>query len=311
MDTLGDAYRQCRRLHARYGRTYYLATALLPAWKRPHVHALYAFARYTDEIVDVPGDDSATRTRRLDDWSARFSAAMAGAPADHPVLLAVRYTIKTFDLDPVDFDKFLRSMAMDLTVTGYRTYPDLLEYMDGSAAAIGTMMLPVLEPTDRTAAYEPARQLGIAFQLTNFIRDIAEDLDRGRLYLPEEDLARFGLTRADLATPAGSQRPQAVRELLRYEIERARAHYAAARPGLDLLAPDSRPCIQVAYTLYREILDEIERAGYDVFSRRAVVPVRRRVAVAGRAAAVVATRRLAGWRGSARSVADPLPGEAG
>jgi phytoene synthase len=270
-----ESYEYCRLLHRTHGRTYYLATRLLPRWKRRHVHALYGFTRYTDEIVD--GTQAANRAARLADWTDRFTAALNGAPVDHPVLPAVIDTIRLFDLDRADFTAFLRSMAMDLTVTEYPTYEDLLEYMAGSAAAIGTMMLPILGTRDRAAAREPARQLGYAFQLTNFIRDVGEDLDRGRIYLPGKDLAEFGVTPDDLrerrATPP-------VRTLIAFEVGRAQAHYTLAAPGIPLLAPGSRACIRTAYRLYGGILDEVTRVGYDVFTRRATVPNRRRLAVA-------------------------------
>jgi phytoene synthase len=279
--TLSAAYERCRQLHARHGRTYYLATLLLPGWKRRHVHALYGFTRYADEIVDDldstldgPGQAAALRA-----WGERFFAGLRGAEVEDPVLPAVLHTVRAFDLDVGDFGKFLDSMAMDLTVDGYATYRDLLGYMEGSAAVIGTMMTPILEPTDPPAASEHARQLGLAFQLTNFIRDVAEDFRRGRVYLPAEDLERFGVRRADLATAATTP---AVRDLIAFEVERARAHYRAAEPGIDLLAPSSRPCIRVAFDLYGGILDEVERAGYQVLDRRVAVPRRRRLGVAGR-----------------------------
>jgi 15-cis-phytoene synthase len=174
-------------------------------------------------------------------------------------------------------------MAMDLTVTDYETYADLLGYMEGSAAVIGTMMLPILDPADRARAREPARQLGLAFQLTNFIRDVAEDLDRGRVYLPQADLARFGVTVADLREAAARRAAgPAVRALIAYEVGRARGHYAAAAPGIPMLAATSQACIRTAYRLYSGILGEVERAGYDVFTRRAVVPTRRRFSVVAR-----------------------------
>jgi phytoene synthase len=296
--TLSAAYERCRQLHARHGRTYYLATLLLPRWKRRHVHALYGFTRYADEIVDDldstldgPGQAAALRA-----WGERFFAGLRGAPSRStgappwgspdpswdPVLPAVLHTVRAFDLDTRDFEKFLHSMAMDLTVDGYATYADLLGYMEGSAAVIGTMMTPILEPADPAggrAASEHARQLGLAFQLTNFIRDVAEDARRGRVYLPAEDLDRFGVRRSDLAAPATAP---AVRELVACEVERARGHYRAAEPGIDLLAPSSRPCIRVAFELYGGILDEVERAGFRVLDRRVAVPRHRRLGVAGR-----------------------------
>ena len=275
---LTAAYARCRALHRRHGRTYYLATRLLPAWKRRHVHALYGFTRFADEIVDrTEALPPARRGALLAEWSDRFLAGLRGEPVDDPLLPAVLHTIAVFDLDVGDFAKFLRSMAMDLTVASYDTYDDLLDYMEGSAAVIGTMMLPILGAGDPAAAREPARQLGLAFQLTNFIRDVAEDLDRGRIYLPLADLSRFDLAPADLR-PANPK----VKDLIAYEVSRAREHYAAAAPGITMLEPASQACMRTAYRLYGGILDEVVAAGYDVFARRATVPNRRRAAVAVR-----------------------------
>jgi 15-cis-phytoene synthase len=273
---LTAAYQRCRELHRSHGRTYYLATRLLPAWKRRHVHALYGFTRYADEIVDrTEALPPAERAARLQEFAGRFLRG----ETDDPLLPAVLHTIAVFDMDRADFTKFLHSMAMDLTVTSYPTYDDLLDYMEGSAAVIGTMMLPILGSHDPAAAREPARQLGLAFQLTNFIRDVAEDLDRGRRYLPDEDLARFGVTPSEL----GEQRstPQ-IKALIRYEVSRAREHYRAAAPGIPLLSPGSQACMRTAFRLYGGILDEVVTADYDVFTRRATVPNRRRAAVAVR-----------------------------
>lgn len=281
---LAAAYERCRGIHKRHGRTYYLATRLLPSWKRRHVHALYGFTRYADEIVDRTEDlPPAARAARLAAWSDEFLAGLNGAPSDDPLLPAVLYTIAVFDLDPADFASFLRSMAMDLTVTSYATYDDLLDYTEGSAAVIGTMMLPILGSRDPAAAREPARQLGFAFQLTNFIRDVGEDLDRGRTYLPDDHLAAFGVTRDDLraARAQGRSTPQ-IKALIRAEVARADEHYAAAASGIPLLLPGSQACMRTAFQLYGGILDEVVAADYDVFARRATVPGRRRARVAAR-----------------------------
>ncbi|GAA1800526.1 phytoene/squalene synthase family protein [Planosporangium flavigriseum] len=285
MEPLAASYERCRQLHRRHGRTYYLATRLLPEWKRRHVHALYGFTRYADEIVDRAGAlPIAERERQLAAWSEAFLAGLAGAEIDDPLLPAVLHTISVFGLDRDDFRTFLASMAMDLTVTGYATYDDLLEYMEGSAAVIGTMMLPILQAPDPAAAREPARQLGLAFQLTNFIRDVAEDLDLGRVYLPAADLTRFGVTPADLAAARAAGRldtlgatGEAIRELIAYEVTRAREHYVRAAPGVTMLVPSSQGCVRAAYHLYGGILCEVEKLGYDVFARRARVPRRRRL----------------------------------
>ncbi|MFI7596263.1 phytoene/squalene synthase family protein [Actinoplanes sp. NPDC049681] len=279
---LAAAYERCRELHRRHGRTYYLATRLLPAWKRRHVHALYGFTRYADEIVDRTDDlPPAERAERLTEWSDHFLAGLRGEHVEDPLLPAILHTIAVFDLDVDDFDAFLRSMAMDLTVTSYATYDDLLGYMEGSAAVIGTMMLPILGSRDPAAAREPARQLGLAFQLTNFIRDVGEDLDRGRTYLPDAHLAEFGVTREDLLQArAVARSTPAIKALIRAEVARADEHYAAAAPGIPLLLPGSQACMRTAYRLYAGILDEVVAADYDVFMRRATVPNQRRARVA-------------------------------
>jgi 15-cis-phytoene synthase len=281
---LRRSYEECRRLNARHGRTYYLATLLLPPAKRPYVHALYGFARYADEIVDDI-DSTLTDERKADwlvGWGSRFLAEVrAGGtalPAD-PVTRAVVDTIRCFDIPLAHFEDFLDSMRMDLTVTGYPTYDDLLKYTWGSAAVIGLQMLPILEPTVPRELAEPyAVDLGVAFQLSNFIRDVGEDLRRGRVYLPGEDLEHFGVDRERLARGVVDS---PVRRLLAYEIARTRELYRAAEPGIRLLHPTSRDCVRTASRLYGGILDEVERADYRVLDRRVSVGVRRRLAVAG------------------------------
>ena len=267
-------YEQCRRLNARHGRTYYLATLLLPAHKRPAVHALYGLARYADDIVD--GAATGDVRRRLDD----FVDAFHRKTTDPPLLAAVHDTIDRWGVPPALFDAFFASMRMDLDVTEYATWEDLCRYMHGSAEVIGLQMLPILEPgpglADAAAPY--AADLGRAFQLTNFLRDVGEDLRRGRLYLPKEDLAAFGVTRAGLEAGVVDG---ATRRLLAFEIARSREIFRAAEPGIRLLDPTSRPCIETALVLYRRILDEIERIDYSVLDRRAVVGAATRLGVAG------------------------------
>jgi phytoene synthase len=269
--TLDESYELCRQFNKRHGTTYYWSTKVLPRVKRHHVHALYAFARYADDIVDeIPsqgGRDvpTAQRAAALADFGERFHADLARGTSDDPVLKAVVHTVRAFDIDTDPFDRFLRSMAMDLTVESYATWDDLLVYMDGSAAVIGEMMLPILEPADPAAALAPARDLGVAFQLTNFLRDIDEDLDRGRQYLPREDAHRFGV---DLSL---RQHTPAFVELMKFEIARCRQLYASAEAGIAMLPVRSARCVRAAHTLYGRILDDIEAHDYDVFSRRAGV----------------------------------------
>ena len=271
--SLDASYRYCREVARRRGTTFFLATRLLPASHRRHVHALYALARTADDVVDEPrpGSDPAVELGRLE---RRLRDAVDGRPpsdGDDPVLAAVADTVRRFEIQRHCFDRFFESMRSDLTVTAYETWDDLLAYMEGSAAAIGEMMLPLLDPVDGDAALEPARSLGLAFQLTNFLRDVGEDLDRGRQYLPQADLRRFGVDLADRRADG------AVADLIRFEIARCRELYAAADRGLALLPRRSRLSIGAARTMYAAILDEIEADGYDVFAHRATVPPPRRL----------------------------------
>ena len=279
MTTLDESYERCRGLNKRYGTTYYWSTYLLPRVKRHHVHALYAFCRYADDIVDDLGPAPVEeRAAALTDFGDRFFADVERGASDDPVLKAVVHTVRAFDIDVDCFRRFLRSMAMDLSVATYETWDDLLGYMDGSAAVIGEMMLPVLEPFDAEAALPHARDLGNAFQLTNFLRDVDEDLDRGRVYLPQEDIRKFD---AAGAIERRAVTPELV-DLLRFEIDRARALYASADLGLSMLPRASARCIAGARELYSGILGRIEDADYDVFSTRVSVPTWRKVTVAAR-----------------------------
>jgi phytoene synthase len=263
--TLEESYELCRQFNKRHGTTYYWSTLVLPKAKRPHVFALYGFCRYADDIVDDLGPvPVAERAAALASFGERFFADLARGESDDPVLKAVVNTVRELRIDPECFRRFLRSMTMDLTVERYETWDDLLEYMDGSAAVIGEMMLPVLEPT-ASAAIAHARDLGNAFQLTNFLRDINEDLDRGRVYIPQEDVRRFGV---DLA--ARRCTPEFV-QLMQFEIARCRELYASADIGLSMLPKQSARSIGAARVLYGRILDKIEARHYDVFSGRASV----------------------------------------
>ena len=293
--SLRASYERCKRLNAEHGKTYYLATLLLPPHKRPYVHALYGFARYADEIVD---DLSSTLTdAEKADWLGRWGdeilADIRRGRSHDPVGRALVDTVRTWDIPLEHFEAFLHSMRMDLTVTEYPTYDALFEYVYGSAAVIGLQMVPILEPTS-PEAYARAQDLGVAFQLANFIRDVGEDLHRGRVYLPLEELAQHGVTREVLerrvATPE-------VKAALAEQVVRVRELEERSRPGIALLSPDSQPCIEAARILYCGIVDEVERIDYEVFDRRATVPLRRRLAVAG--PAWIRARRARGRRRAA------------
>jgi len=273
-----ESYEMCRQLNAAHGKTYYLATLLLPPGKRPYVHALYGFARYADEIVDDLASTLSDQEKAdwLGSWGDAFLADLDKGRSDDPVCRAVVDTVRRWEIPREYFEAFLHSMRMDLTVTEYRTYEDLYEYVYGSAAVIGLQMVPILEPSDQTA-YDYAMKLGVSFQLANFVRDVSEDLDRGRVYLPMEELERFGVTREVLmqrtATPE-------VKAALRHQIDRVKRLELESRPGIDMLHPSSRDCIDAARVLYCGIADEVVHIDYEVFKKRATVPMKQRLWVA-------------------------------
>ena len=276
---LRASYEECKRLNALHGKTYFLATLLLPKAKRPFVHALYGFARYADEIVDDLASELSVeeKAEALSTWGNTVLADLKRGTSQDHVGRALIDTVKRFDIPHEHFEAFLHSMTMDLTVQEYETYEDLLEYVYGSAAVIGLEMVPILGPLHKDA-FGAAEKLGIAFQLANFIRDIDEDLDRGRVYLPIKELAQFGVTREMLEERVLT--PEII-EALKFQIARVRQLQAEAAPGIAMLEATSRPCIEAASTLYCGIVDEVEKIGYDIFNQRAKTSKARRIRVAG------------------------------
>ncbi|HEY6688162.1 MAG TPA: phytoene/squalene synthase family protein [Propionibacteriaceae bacterium] len=315
---LTEGYRRCTKITWRYGTTYFWGAALLAKPQRKHVYAVYALCRLADDIVDLPNgrhprapnpdpggdqlgapgeepesipkepdptlpedidpediDRQAAVSDQLKAFAEDFRTSLAAGGSTDPVMAAIVHTVITCRIDPECFDRFFDAMAMDLTTTTYQTWEDLRDYMEGSAAVIGEMMLPVLEPINM-AAKAPARSLGLAFQLTNFLRDVAEDLDRGRVYVPQDDLRLF-----DVDLERREVTPQ-WRALMAYEIERNRALYSFADTGIAMLPLRSARCVGTARVLYAQILDQIERKGYDVFSGRARVPTWRKATTAAR-----------------------------
>lgn len=286
--SLEAGYRRCAELTRDYGTTYYWGALLLPKSQRKDVFTVYALCRLADDIVDEPekvdADDAAvprdgTPDERLAAFRASFFDALARGTADQPVMAAIVESINRRGTDPECFERFFDAMASDFTRSTWDTWEDLRDgYMEGSAAVIGEMMLPVLEPLT-PEAMGPARALGQAFQLTNFLRDVDEDLDRGRVYLPQEDLARHG------ADPRLRRVTPEWRSMMAEQVARNRELYAEGVRGLDLLPPASRRCVGTALVLYSRILDRIEAADYDVFSGRIRVPTREKLWVAARAVA--------------------------
>ncbi|MDA3026772.1 MAG: phytoene/squalene synthase family protein [Actinomycetota bacterium] len=273
-----ESYERCRKLNSQHGKTYYLATLLLPPGKRPYVHALYGFARYADEIVD---DLSSTLTNQeksdwLGNWGNEFLRDLKRGKSDDLICKAVVDTVNRWEIPTELFEAFLHSMRMDLTVRQYQTFKDLYEYVYGSAAVIGLQMVPILEPTSQIA-YERAQDLGIAFQLANFVRDVSEDLNRGRIYLPMDELAQFGVDRTYLEKRIADKN---VKNALKFQIKRVKELEEKSRSGIDFLHPSSRPCIEAARILYCGIVDAVEAIDYEVFQKRAKVSIAKRLKVA-------------------------------
>ncbi|WP_405828094.1 phytoene/squalene synthase family protein [Streptomyces sp. NBC_01176] len=304
--TLRNAYSHCRQLNAQNGKTYFLATRLLPAARRPAVHALYGFARWADDIVDSL-DTTVTTDRRSADLArlqADLERGLRNADSTERVILALADTARRYSIDHQHFSDFMSSMRSDLEVTNYPTYEDLRNYMHGSAAVIGLQMLPVLGtvvPCEEAAPQAAA--LGIAFQLTNFLRDVGEDLDRGRVYLPADLLQAHGADRELLYwSRRTGRRDRRITQALKAAEDLTRGVYREAAPGLAMLDPVSRPCIRTAFVLYSGILDTIAEGGYTVVHRRAVVPRRRRATMAldglVRVAAARAVSRAGARRGT-------------
>ena len=273
------AFAACRKLNAEHGKTYFLATRLLPKAKRPFVHALYGFARYADEIVDdlnLPISNQA-RTEKFESWQAQVRKDLHRGKSEDPIVKALLYTITRFDLDLDYFESFLNSMNMDLTIKTYNTFEDLMKYVYGSASVIGLQMVPILGTSNIVEANIAAEKLGTAFQLANFIRDIGEDLNRGRIYLPLEELAEYGVSEEELRERVVT--PE-IRKALAFQIERVRRLQREANVGIRYLSEVSRPCIEAASELYCGIVDEVEKIDYQIFTLRAKTSKIRRAKVA-------------------------------
>lgn len=288
---LATGRRMAQQLTREYGTTYYWGTAFLPPHRREDVYAIYALCRLADDIVDEPdGPDlialavpaGAQPQERLAAFVERFYAAWDQGWDEHPLMQVIVATLHRLELPRDCFERFFGAMTLDLTRTSWASWEDLRDgYMEGSAAVIGEMMLPVLEPTT-PAAKAPARALGLAFQLTNFIRDVGEDLDRGRVYLPADELAAHG------ADPWQRRVTPQWRTFLAAQIARNRELYREAEAGLPMLPAASARCVGAALAMYSTILTRIERADYQVFSGRVRVRPAAKTALAAR---VLATGR--------------------
>jgi phytoene synthase len=257
----------CRRLARRAGSSFPLAFRVLPPAKRDAMTALYAFLRVTDDLADEPGDPAAKRAA-LSHWRAGLDAALSRGVYSHPVHAALHHAVETFAIPPRHLYDVMDGVADDLEPVAFENFAALYPYCYRVASAVGLACVPVWGLRDGVTsaeAHEPAEATGIAFQLTNILRDLGEDLARGRVYLPRDELQRFGCPPESWRDPAA--RP-AFRELMRFQTARARDYYDRGRPLEALLTPEGRAVFGLMAGLYRRLLGEIERRDFDVFTRR-------------------------------------------
>lgn len=274
---LRSAYGLCRRMQRRHDPTYYWATMRLPREVRPAVHALYGFVRGADELVDGPDRDAspAARRRALDAWQDELESGLARGESAHPVIAALVDAGQRHELPLGELSVYMESMRTDCGTVRLQTREELERYMRGSAGAVGLIMAPLLgAPIE---AHAPLAQLGVAFQLANFIRDVREDYALDRVYLPAEEQVRFGVTERDIA---GSRCTPALAALLADEVGRARELFALTATVTDAVHPRVRSGIRLARDAYTGMLDRVEAAGYDVLRRRARLSARQVGAIA-------------------------------
>jgi phytoene synthase len=281
-ELLDSSYRFCQDVARREAKNFYYSFLLLPRDRRRAMCGLYAYMRRTDDLADEPGEASA-KARTLDRWSAAVEEAIAGrsmAP-EWPELPALADTVARYGIPPQHLREVIDGVRLDLTPRSVATFDELYRYCYLVASAVGLCCIRIWGyRSDSGEAERRAESCGIALQLTNILRDVREDAQNGRVYLPAEDLDRFGVSRADLMrdTPV-----EPLRRLLAFEAERAGAYYREARPLVGLVEPLGRPVLRTITGIYGRLLDEIVRRDFDVMSDRVRLPGWRKAAIAARA----------------------------
>ncbi len=266
---------ECRAITRRYGTSFYFATQFFPLEMRDGIYAIYAFARIPDEIVDDPNKGDKEQTlKKLEVWRRSWLNAMTAGESDDAVLNAIVHQFVKYGIDVEIGEAFLKSMFMDEEKFRYENYAELEEYMYGSAGVIGLMVTRVVGYSS-DAAFSRAIKLGYAFQLTNFLRDIREDYENlGRIYMPMDELRRFGLDEDDIASFTMDER---FVDFMNFQIARNREVYRQALPGIPMLNWRGRLAVRISYVLYKAILNEIERANYNVYRGRVRTSFRQKV----------------------------------
>ena len=273
---LASSYETCRRVARRSARNFYYSFLVLPREKRRAMCALYAFSRQTDDLSD---NRRAVDERRaaLGAWRRSLDRSLNGV-FDAPIFPALADTVERYQLPPRYLHELIDGVEMDLDRTEYETFEELSGYCYKVASVVGLCCIHIWGFNDERA-FEPAVKCGIALQLTNILRDLKEDAAAGRIYLPQEDLRRFGYPADDLRRGVLDRR---FRELMRFEVERAEGLYAEAAELDRWLSPDGRAVFGAMTTIYRGLLEEIKRADGDVFERRIRLTTWRKLRIAGR-----------------------------
>lgn len=287
---LEASYRHCAELARRRGKNFYYSFLCLPPEQRAAMCAVYAFFRLCDDISDDGHADGAVRMQR---WRQALDQALAGECSGHPVLPAFAETVRRFRIPARYFHELIDGAERDLHPVRMETFDQTYRYCYQVASTVGLVCIHIWG-FESEEALELAEWNGIAFQLTNILRDLGEDASRGRLYLPAEDLKRFGYSQQEMA--AGVENA-ALRDLVRFEVERTRDFYRRSEPLVELVGPQSRPCLVAMRRIYGGILDSIVQQDGAVLSRRARIPTWRKLMIATEAwwqARTVRGRELSG-----------------
>lgn len=275
---LSHAYAVCRGIARRAAKNFYYGFLVLPSEKRNALSAVYAFMRHADDITDEPGVDAQQKRQKLTEWLEAAKAVFAGKVTDDPVLMALGDAQKKFKIPPELFEKLVYGTSLDLDIPPPNgdtpailcaTFTDLKQYCYYVASVVGLVCIRIFGYEDSKAEFL-AEDCGLAFQLTNIIRDIKEDAGMGRIYIPEEDLARSNLSAANFS-PAALQDPAQIQQLrpaLEYEAERARKYYESAKWLMELIHEDSRAALWVLVEIYSRLLKKISERNYDVLTER-------------------------------------------
>lgn len=297
---LEEAYATCRAIAKREAKNFYYAFVALPEPRRNAICAIYAFMRKADDLSDDESIAREERRRHLEQWQSAWHSAAAGSPTDDPVFIAVRDAIQRYSIPLSLLDELIAGTTSDLKANPndapdtYATFADLYRYCYLVASVVGLVCIRIFGYTD-PAAEKLAEETGIAFQLTNILRDVAEDAERGRVYLPLEDLAAHNVALESLLHRVSAKAPTANERALLAEIgRRAEGYYESADKLLPLINSESRPALKVLVSIYRVLLRRIERANYDVFSQRASVPTAQKVGILAAGIGRMAIARMLG-----------------